>query len=772
MARKISLIKELGKKVEKQSNESNSIKIDVTEESILARIEKIEHFPSITYINTYQVMDRGFVSNLTIDSTEIVEKYPQNKKLIEQFIVGTNAIIKPGQSRRKIRDVVHGLKCFLEFLNSEKNLSNNYVINISDINIIIAKSFSNYLLSVYPKATGKSKWFSAIKQIVERLQELYLKDPSVGKGFVWPKGPGRSEGIIEGYHPREIIELSEACIYDIKNIMELHQKYISLEEELFIEEWNLENLMFFINERWKKLYCVDSLISSRELVGIIIRRCKSAHKFFVESGYTYEQIYDLYRQRGTELALCGRSPFATPIKQIKDQERAELQFNLTLATLKKRLPLFPYYYPIEEAKGLLHYKDSNKDPLWKLINSAVNASCREIKFMNGSLGKMAVYAAKHFTIDTIYPFLLLALINTGWNLESLLSLSDDVDAHITPDMIDPENYVLIHGKKNRGSKDGNPSKVTHRSNIKKRYSTYWLLKYVESIITQYNDSQHYKKGYLWQYTTVERNTNDLIASINEYPSLERVSNGFIKRHRFKYISGENIFHPKIRSGHVALRQLLGSTERELSEYLGHKSEETIIHYISDESSNIVQDLTIKLIQKQFINDIKNFKVRVVESQSLRDLCKAINEAKTEYEKTKLIRMQSNKLGLQEKTIIHILDVGSQKYILVCEDCKKPSWPGFSKYVKEGINCRYFNKCALCKQAIVFPEALPYIARRIIDLKKLQFSLASSEWIFRYGDENDAWNQILDCWSNRKQVENAWELAKTGFVILPQIMRGV
>lgn len=217
---------------------------------------------------------------------------------------------------------------------------------------------------------------------------------------------------------------------------------------------------------------------------------------------------------------------------------------------------------------------------------------------------------------------------------------------------------------------------------------------------------------------------------------------------------------------------MGETERELGEDLSQNDVGSIDHYISDESTNLILDLTIKEIQKQFVEDLTNLKVRVVKSTSLRSLRNAINDAKTEQEKLKLIKKEAVKHYLDEKTIIHLLDAGSQKYILACEDAMNPSWPGWNDYVGEGKKCRYFNKCSLCKQAIVFPEALPYIARRILDLDKLKKSHSSSDWVLKYGDEYDAWNQILEYWNNEDQVKDAWELARMGFVVLPQIMRGV
>ncbi|AEY65750.1 hypothetical protein [Clostridium sp. BNL1100] len=774
MAKKISLKSEMGKKVTYLVNSSKHQKLDISEEGLLFRAKSRDYMPPASYVNVYQVKQMTIDSNFKVNLTELKEKYPQNERIFEQLIVGANAIIKPGNSITYIRTIFDGLNCFLEFLNSERNLSNICVSNVADIDILVAKSFCNYLLCVYPKLTSNRKRYNVIKRIVNRLQELYPNDPLIGSSLNWPKGPSVNEVVVEGYHPKEMKELWEACIEDIKEVVCFHQNYISIEHELLLEEWNLENIMYYLNVRWEQPNVVRNSKPTPSRVRFILRNLPNAQEFLKQYGYTYNDIYNIYLKNGLELALRGRLPFKTMISQTPDQERATLQFNLVLATLKKQYPLVPFYCDIGEARNILSSKKVlNNDPIGEMINSILRISATKINFMNGTLGKMAVYAAKHFVFDTIYPFLLLALINTGWNLESMLSISDDVDAHITPDLIDPESYVLIHSQKVRGSKDGKQlKKITHRSSKKNRFGTYRLLKYVESIITQYKDSPYYKNCYLWQYITNNKKTS-IIRTINNIEvSFTKVSQRFLERHRLKYVSGKTISHPKIRSGYAALRQLLGSTEWEIGEEFGHSNKETIIHYTSDESSNLVQDLVIKKIQKQFINDLKNFKVRVVESKTLKELSKAINEAKTESDKNKMIKNEATKLGLYEKTIVNIIDAGSQKYILVCEDSTKPSWPGFAELVKEGQKCRYFNKCALCSQSIVFPEALQYIARRILDLDKLKSSLISSEWILQYGDEYEAWLQILHSWSNQEQVENAWELAKTGCVILPQIMRGV
>lgn len=774
MAKKVSIKNELAKKPVERTNKRSSVKIDNSIEAVQERSANRELIPSVTYVNSYQINERGREGVITIDLTDLVEKYPQNILLINQLIVGFNAVIKPGCSPSTVKSNSDGIRRFIEFLNDSRNLSNVHVVNIVDINITVALSFFNYLLSIYPNDSLKNVWFSALRRIVTRIKELYRNNLLIGKPFAWPFGPKTSQQKLEGYYPKQIKELIDVCIRDIKEIIRFHETYRMLDKELYAEEWTLENLMCYFHDRLQSPYHIKNFSNPRTAIKHMINSSKRLLYRLEAFGHTKESICDLYEQKGPELALSGRLPFATSINSDLNIERAILQFNLALATIKKRFPLFPYYLSIDKAKYSLEIKSNqaqDKDPLWYVISKAITHSSSKIEFMNGKIGVMAVHASRHFVSDTIYPFFLLCLINTGWNVESLLSISDDVDSFTMPDLIDPQNYVLIMGTKKRGQAGDEPKLVFHRSLKNKMFSTYWLLKYVESIIIQYKDCPYYQNGVLWQYT-VPASVPDMVIN-NIFTNLSFLSKQFMKRHRFEYFTEDStIDHRKIRSGYVALRQLMGASERKLSEDLGHNSDDTIIYYTSDESSTMVQDIIIKQIQEQFVNDIKNYKVRIVESQSLQELRDAINNAQTQRAKEKAIKEQAIKLGLPEITIIHLLDASAEKYILACENARNPSWPGFEEVVKEGRNCRFFNKCCLCKQAVVFSEALPYIARRLIDLEKMQSRLSSTDWILQYGDEYDAWIQILNSWNNREQVEDAWGQARIGKVILPQSMRGV
>ena len=66
--------------------------LDVSEETLLSKSAAREYLPSVTYVNNYQTKDRGKVVVYSIDFSELVNKYPKNKSLIEQLVIGMNEL--------------------------------------------------------------------------------------------------------------------------------------------------------------------------------------------------------------------------------------------------------------------------------------------------------------------------------------------------------------------------------------------------------------------------------------------------------------------------------------------------------------------------------------------------------------------------------------------------------------------------------------------------------------------------------------------------------
>ncbi len=398
--------------------------------------------------------------------------------------------------------------------------------------------------------------------------------------------------------------------------------------------------------------------------------------------------------------------------------------------------------------------------------------------MNGRLGRFANFAAMHFVADTIYPFYLLILIKTGWNSEVLNNLSDDLDDYIVDDpFLDPKNYVMILGFKNRSNG------VVRSPRCKRNtvFGPYQLLKYIELRIKKYKDSPYYVDGLLFQFSrsflaTEANEAKKLIKNFADRPQLLNfASRYFVKRHQMEALFGQSINHRMVRSGYATLMNRSGNSAQKVGEALDHMdaydtAETADEYYLSDQATNAQKDEVISKIQNQLLTDLCDYKHRLVESKTLQQLGQAINAAKSQDEREKLIDIAVSETKLAKKTVVCLLSASARTYIVACEDRSNPTWPGHEKYVKSGW-CRHFNKCCLCKQSVIFPEALPYVARRIIHLDELQKVLTGSEWMAEYSEEYDSWMDILESWNNKAQVESAWDMARAGLVLLPKMMKG-
>jgi hypothetical protein len=473
---------------------------------------------------------------------------------------------------------------------------------------------------------------------------------------------------------------------------------------------------------------------------------------------------------------CNSKQFAAGTRMMfkPGPQYHEQKFSAVLATLKHQFPDYPFGMTLEDSSVFLTRQNPSRHV--GVVKGAVDDCIAKIGFMDGRLGKTAIFAAQHFALDTLYPFFLLVLMHTGWNLESVATIPDDVDSSVMENPLNPEQDIILLGRKERG---GTAGKVVHRRS--RRYSPfgpYQLLKYVESVILRQRGSQHYVEGDLFQYVvgTFNYRTVRLVNTIRNNACrsgvFSRASSDFLKRHSLTELIGTTVDHVKARSGYATICEAGGLELQEIADQqMEHeKVSTTVTNYLSDASSNAVKDKIIDSLQRLYVNDLANYKLRIVESVSLQELRQAIENGRDEAARQDAIRNVAATSGLDEKTVVHVLSAEADTYILVCEDASSPTWTGHQEYVK-GASCRYFNKCCLCEQAIVFPEALPYIARRIVDLEKEQSRLMSADWVFHYGEEYEAWKSILDSWSDKNAVESATIAATTGAVVLPHVMRG-
>jgi hypothetical protein len=572
----------------------------------------------------------------------------------------------------------------------------------------------------------------------------------------------------EGYTLEGIIALYETCGAELARA----GRYPGEKEE----DWTIENFMVWVGRRWEirlKEYCSTSMS-----IKTLLPKAPSIKRFVEESGYSLSDVVSIYLEHVEELANMGRHPFGHSFNRRAVGEDAERQLRLIVATLAQEYPQYPFGMSLEAASKFLsneRYHQMTTDEklslegrlLWAVQNARLDFCGSTIAGIN------LVRAAMHFLQETLYPFFLHVQINTGWNLESIVALTDDVDAHVTNDLLDPENYVVIQSVKTRGQQNGGKA-VFHRCSRNRKFSTYNLLKYVESIVTQYKSCPEYHAGKLWQFAVrAHANMSRLIGcySVNS-TILFYSSKAFLQRHNFTYFNDSTVDHGRIRTSYETLREQQGLPLAVISHDMGHAEEETTSrHYAADSTSNAVKDVRIAEYQEQFVEELHHYQCRVEESLSLARLRDSIHQSKANAKRNKNLAEAAKMLGTDAKTVLHLISPEGQTYIAACRDSLQPTWRGHEEYLKPGQSCVFFNKCALCKQAVIFAEALPYIARRVHDLEQLRREINQFEWVSSYGEECDAWNEVLNDWNNREQVEAACQAAANGVVVLPIQMMG-
>ncbi|MNJ78253.1 hypothetical protein D3C77_759470 [compost metagenome] len=81
-------------------------------------------------------------------------------------------------------------------------------------------------------------------------------------------------------------------------------------------------------------------------------------------------------------------------------------------------------------------------------------------------------------------------------------------------------------------------------------------------------------------------------------------------------------------------------------------------------------------------------------------------------------------------------------------------------------------CFGCSKSRVFGIHLPRIAARIIQYDSMKLMMSDQQWEYHYGKKYARANNLLAGWSDQKEVDAAWLLAKSGEVKLPLVIARV
>jgi hypothetical protein len=684
--------------------------------SILARSAQRHeiNFSTVPLEVRNQTRTKEFETSFTF----LVSKHSHHEFLTQQLLHGAQLDLGSRiVSFQTHQECYYGIEEFIDFLNSPDQPNHKKIACVADIYSHTTRNFSAYFLQKYPGRTVNRKRYGRCKAVVSILKRKLGEDLSVGKTIEWAQSPSNNDTPTESYSDEVFNQLIEASLTDIKFVMKMMTEY---PQKLAAAKRTIQNLTLKVNP--------GGLIG-----GVTPEESNLLCSALTSNAYPDWPLF---------------TPFADAGYMLSNEWRRSV--NGKKNDIDER-----YIYRTVTRMRLMH--------------SIRHHYSGETRLIALEVGKLAYFAQFFFTVQTLFPFILYVQLNTGWNLEAVLSLTDDLDSHFGEDLVDPDQYILIYGTKWR------TESVLHcRSNKHHPYSVFSVLRFVQQQIIKFKASQHYRSGYLWQgiFSVNLWNKFEKIVTSIDTTTFSSESRNFLERHGISI--NANVERPAIESRRVRTtwetkRREQGLPLETITEMMGHSDVDvTSIHYDRDTGSASLYNKKLRRLQTGWDDDFRNYGVRLSVSTTLGELRGAIGSACQESTLGKAAR----EIGADgEKAVIHLLSPEGQTYITACLDSKSPTWPEAEKFVSPGGKCSYFNRCCMCSQAVIFKESLPYIVRRISDLTGLKTKINSVEWSGNYGEETSAWEQILNRWTPNSDVDDAKICAASTKYVLPLTMRG-
>ena len=353
------------------------------------------------------------------------------------------------------------------------------------------------------------------------------------------------------------------------------------------------------------------------------------------------------------------------------------------------------------------------------------------------------------TRDTLYPFFVLFLITSGKNKETVLSWGQKQkvgDEYLSPlECLDPfsSDRCYIRGYKSRGK--GRAKIAVEDTYIKvSEYGLYPILEFLLWYVAPLSNiaSRELRKS-LWLYygkhgaqsflgNDINHNASLSFLERHEVWELETTADGVLRRDRITSFDTR-----RFRKVHAS-REFLNATKKannfqELSETLkdsfGHKKFDTTLgSYLALGAPKELTDLGIFALQNKYVAEARTFR------------------------------------GARKE---HSPMEGVPGLFAACADTHQPDYEGAMP--STAIDCTEFDMCFGCSQSRVFDCHLPRIAMRMIQYEELRSMMTVDNWEAEFGRKLARAQDLLDGWSDKEAIEEAWKKARSGQIKLPIIV---
>jgi len=668
------------------------------------------------------------------------------------------------------RTVLVAVEVFAEFLEYLETRERAFLC-IADIDSFAGSEYSRWLQSKRSGKSNNGKVYYIVERALQLLRsnERFNSRPDIGNLEIkWPRGPRRSHGSIESLDEETYTGIIRSCQKDIDSFRSalLGNSQLEADAEIIVDsDPSLENLAWLVLIHFKGEYPLLRKGKDPDSMGSRKWACylRNALKHHAMSVTEFRSLIET--SEGKRLSSVGRMPKNIRAYGINGNHKD--QGDLIRASIVKTIRALHAGWPVQwEAKDAMALF-GRKSPHRRYAGHLGHALISSRSPITGVTGVSGILDSMYPQTHVIWSIFIWCRIQTGWNSETMASIDFDENS-IMDCPLDPDNYALIFGIKRKPV----PKQIIHRSNKSDRYGVYavlvWLKKVTEEIRAATGSQcpwQFIRQCQHWE-------TLGLFGSLRPRLSANMPVRSFFKRHDIYSSKGKRVEFinlNQLRTTYEDARAVKWDGNlRAISMDMSHESEETTErHYDSNIASIKRKDEAIATVQKEVIEHVRYFQGTCIEGESRSALAQALPSNSSALNRIK------EKLGSEatDDEVFRIISPDADTFIAVCRNSRKPTWLGHENYVRQGEDCRYFNGCATCRQVVIFDEALPYVAARILKLDEFRLDFSAPQWESDFGDEYAGWTELLETWDNRQSVKDANDLARSGKVIIPTVFVG-
>lgn len=355
-----------------------------------------------------------------------------------------------------------------------------------------------------------------------------------------------------------------------------------------------------------------------------------------------------------------------------------------------------------------------------------------------------VFSRKYPTGDQLIPFVLFWMLQTGSNPEAIVNMKrkeKGIHGVFEIGELSPlGDTPVIRSYKNRGTKNWYWFAL-NQNEKGGLYSHFMFLKSFLSLLWMEDDkiSNQKENWPFWVYYSPLRAKKVVHLS---WANLKFQLNSFIKAHKIILPNGKvlkSLEPSRLRNTFITMADLGGSSIEEIQEWIKHDNFDTRFKFYNNSPDQRSRNFrAINAIQENIIEEARNF------------------QGETEY--------GSLNASIENKSVTPTLMCG-------CNDPKHPSYAGAKEIPSEHI-CVDWDMCLFCPNSRVFVEHLPRICARILQYETYQKKMTTDEWENNFGTKHvvakNALKRWLDNGGDQEDIDNAWELAKSGDILLPPI----